>query len=100
VGCCAVCESRAPLIPITHLCRLRHLTTASLPDLARLSRLFVLTLSAPLANGDAEGGELALSVARFHEVTPVMVEDIVRGMPFCDIELEHESIDQIAAMSI
>lgn len=92
---------RPPLIIIsTHHSRLRHLTTASLPDLARLSHLFVLTLSAPLANGDAEGGELAPSVARFHEVTPVMVEDIVRGMPFCDVELEHESIEQIAAMSI
>ncbi len=75
--------------------RLRHLTSASLPELAGISRLFVLTLAAPLAHGDAEGGELAPSVARFHEVTPAMVEDVVRGMPFCDLELEHEGFHQL-----
>lgn len=77
------------MLPLS-LPRLRHLTLASLVDLAGLSHLFVLTLSAPLTHGDAEGGELAPGTARFHEVTPKMVEEVARNMPFCDVELEHE----------
>lgn len=63
--------------------RLKHLQRQDLPVLSSLTTLFVLTLSAQMADGQIApggGGEVRVSE----------VERAVEGMPYCDVELEAE----------
>jgi hypothetical protein len=73
-----------PLFASQNPNRLAHLARPDLSTLSRLTSLFVLTLTAPMA----DNGEPAPGFAS--EVDPTEVELVLERLPYADLEMEGE----------